>query len=56
MPKKQELTEAGSHLASAKGYAAGIIIEPGEAVPAGIPVGSWMVEAPKAEKAEAPAE
>lgn len=46
-----ELTKAGSHVANAKGYAAGKIIEEGDNVPPGVPVGSWMDEV----KAEAPA-
>ena len=35
-----------THVAIARGFA-GTIIEPGEFVPAGIPVGLWMVPAPK---------
>lgn len=37
-----ELTEQGSHRATAIGAGPGGIVEPGQAVPAGIPVGSWM--------------
>lgn len=40
-----ELTNEGSHVAVARGYACGEMIEEGQAVPAGVPVGSWM--APK---------
>lgn len=47
--KKVELTDASSHIATAKGYAAGMLIEEGQRVPPGVPVGSWMAEAPKAE-------
>ena len=54
-----EMTEAGSHVATARGYAKGQMIEEGMAVPAGVPVGSWMAAAPKSEakaKGEAKAE
>lgn len=51
------LTSEGSHVASRRGYAASRLIEEGEAVPAGIPVGSWMkavpVEPPVKAKAKA---
>lgn len=36
-------TKPGSHVATERGYAGGQLIEQGEAVPADIPVGSWMV-------------
>jgi hypothetical protein len=56
-----ELTTPGSHVAVARGYAAGTIIEPGEPVPAGVPIaevgeegsGHWMKAVAAA---EAPAE
>ena len=37
----ENTTGDGTHIATARGFA-GSIIEPGETVPAGIPVGSWM--------------
>jgi hypothetical protein len=40
---KRKLTSAGSHVATAKGYANGVVIEEGEPVPADIPVSTeWM--------------
>jgi hypothetical protein len=40
---KRKLTKAGSHVATAKGYANGTVIEEGEPVPADIPVSTeWM--------------
>jgi hypothetical protein len=56
---KVVLTKPGSHVAIAKGYAHGHIIEVGEPVPAGIPVtdpegaGHWMAEAGSAPAAPA---
>jgi hypothetical protein len=51
--QKHEITKPGSHVATQRGYAAGVVIEPGEPVPADIPVAEeWMDEAPKPEKAE----
>jgi hypothetical protein len=53
-PSKVALTKDGSHVATAKGYAAGVIIEEGQPVPAGVPVAledelpsGWMVPARK---------
>lgn len=40
-----DVTGAGTHRATAPGYAGNAIIEIGGEVPPGIPVGSWMVEA-----------
>lgn len=43
---KHVITKPGSHVAKARGYAAGRIIDPGEPVPDGIPVAEeWMVKA-----------
>lgn len=47
MARKRELTEDGSHVATAKGYAAGRLIEEGCDVPPGVPVGSWMAAKPE---------
>lgn len=46
---KVQLTENGSHRATATGAGPGGIVEPGRVVPPGIPVGSWMepIEKPK---------
>lgn len=38
------LTGAGTHRATAPGYAGGSIVPIGGEVPPGIPVGSWMEE------------
>jgi hypothetical protein len=47
------LTKDGQYVASARGHIPGLgVIEPGQAIPAGIPVGSWM-KAAKKKKAEA---
>lgn len=55
--KDVELTEAGSHKATARGYVPGIgVVEKGQPIPAGIPVGSWMKKLSKKDKAEAEAE
>lgn len=52
-PKKHKLTKADSHVATARGYASGVIIEPGEQVPEGIPVSNeWMAEGQAAQAAE----
>lgn len=56
MAEEVALTTPGSHVATRRGYAAGVIIEAGEPVPAGIAVtdpegaGHWMapVAAPAA--------
>lgn len=42
MADKVELTTAGSHRATSRGHAPGGLVESGETVPPGIPVGSWM--------------
>lgn len=58
MPKKADdetypQTDHGTHVATRRGYAEGRVIEPGEAVPAGIAVAEeWMVEAAEAPVAE----
>lgn len=49
--KEQELTRAGSHRATARGYAAGELIEEGQSVPADIPVSiEWMEPAKGSQK------
>lgn len=41
--KKVTFTKPGSHVATERGYADGVIIEPNEPVPSGIPVSeNWM--------------
>lgn len=53
-PVKITLTEEGEYVASARGHIPGLgVVEPGQAIPADIPVGSWMKKAKKAKKAEA---
>lgn len=42
---KQKMTGSGTHIATERGYAAGELIEPGQPVPADVPVGSWMERA-----------
>lgn len=37
-----ERTKHESHRATERGYAGGELIEPGEFVPADVPIGSWM--------------
>lgn len=37
-----KMTTAVSHRATERGYAGGELVEPGDLVPAGTPVGSWM--------------
>lgn len=46
-------TTATSHRATERGYAAGELVEAGDLVPAGTPVGSWMEPIAKAEQATA---
>lgn len=55
--KEIVLTKEGEYVASSRGHIPGLgIIEPGKAIPADIPVGSWMKKASKKKKAEAEAE
>jgi hypothetical protein len=37
-----EITGENTHRATQRGYAAGFVVEEGQAVPAGVTVGSWM--------------
>ena len=61
---KRELTDVHSHKAVKRGYANGIVVEPGDFVPAGVPVSDfngddyegWMLEADDPQVAEAIAE
>jgi hypothetical protein len=39
------LTGNGTHVATKRGAAKGGLVEPGQTVPSGTPVGSWMTEA-----------
>jgi biotin carboxyl carrier protein len=51
--KKFVLTEAGSHVATMRGYAKGSIVEEGDPVPEGIPVSDeWMAKAKKKKRDE----
>lgn len=43
-------TTAASHRATERGYAGGTIVEPGDLVPEGTPVGSWMEPVKKGEQ------
>lgn len=50
------MTEPGSHVATQRGYAGGVIVEPGELVPAGIAVAEeWMAPAAAPAAPAAPA-
>jgi hypothetical protein len=45
-----DITEAGSHRATMRGYAFGDLVEPGELVPAGVPVSTEWMEPVKGSK------
>jgi hypothetical protein len=44
MPQETKRTGVNTHRATRRGYADGVLIEEGEASPAGMPIGSWMEE------------
>jgi hypothetical protein len=42
MPQETRRTGVDTHRATRRGYANGVLTEEGEAIPAGMPLGSWM--------------
>lgn len=47
----KETTGTRTHIATQRGYVNGIVVETGEAIPAGVTVGSWMEASPAARTA-----
>lgn len=47
----QETTGTRTHIATEKGYAGGVVVQIGEAVPPGVPVGLWMEKSAAAQTA-----